>query len=128
MIIILFDGFCNLCHSTVLFLIKHDRNCHLHFVAQQSEAGKNTMLQNGILDENKSVILIKSGRLFYKSDAVIEIAKIVTGWPRIFKYVDIFPKFLRDGVYDLVAKYRYTLFGKRNTCMVPSPNHREKFL
>jgi predicted DCC family thiol-disulfide oxidoreductase YuxK len=128
MTIVLFDGICNLCNSTVLFLIKHDSNCHLHFAAQQTEAGKNTMQQYGIAEENKSVILIKDNLVFYKSDAVIEIVKLLCGWPQILSYSKHIPKFVRDAIYDLVAKHRYVLFGKRTTCMTPSHGHKERFI
>jgi predicted DCC family thiol-disulfide oxidoreductase YuxK len=80
------------------------------------------------LNEGKSVIFIKDGIVFYKSDAVIEIAKLIKGWPHIFKYAGLFPKFLRDGVYNLIAKNRYSLFGKKETCMVPTEVDRNRFL
>ena len=128
MTIVLFDGVCNLCNSTVLFLIQHDGKNNLHFAAQQTDAGKNIMQQHAILAENKSVILIKNELVFYKSDAVIEIAKLLTGWPRILKYTKLVPKFLRDGVYNLIAKNRYSIFGIRTTCMTPSNSNRERFI
>lgn len=128
MTIVLFDGVCNLCNSIVLFLIKHDTEYNLHFAAQQSEAGKNTMHQHAIRDREKSVIVIKDELVFYKSDAIIEIAKLLTGWPSIFKYTKILPKFLRDGIYSLVSKNRYSIFGIRNTCMTPSNSIRERFM
>ena len=128
MTIVLFDGVCNLCNSTVLFLIQHDGNNNLHFAAQQTDTGKNILQQHAILAENKSVILIKDELVFYKSDAVIEIAKLLTGWPRIFKYAKLVPKFLRDGIYQLIAKNRYSIFGIRTTCMTPSNSNRERFL
>ena len=73
--IVLFDGVCNLCNSTILFLIKHDANHNLHFAATQTESGKKLMRQYNILDEEKSVFFIKEGIVFSKSNAVIEIAK-----------------------------------------------------
>jgi predicted DCC family thiol-disulfide oxidoreductase YuxK len=126
--IVLFDGVCNLCNSTVLFLIKYDKNNQLHFAAQQSVYGKNLMQQTNIAGDNKSVILIKEGNVFYKSDAIIEIAKLIKGWPRIIKYTGIFPKGFRNAVYDLIANNRYQLFGKRDSCSVPSEINMKKFL
>ncbi len=126
--IVLFDGVCNLCNSTILFLIKHDTNHNLHFAATQTESGKKLMQQYNILDEEKSVILIKEGIVFFKSNAVIEIAKQITGWPHIFKYGNLFPAFIRDGFYNLIAKYRYALMGTRDSCSVPSKDHIERFL
>jgi predicted DCC family thiol-disulfide oxidoreductase YuxK len=126
--IILFDGVCNLCSSTVSFLIKYDKNNIFKFAASQTNAGENIIRQYSILNEGKSVIFIKDGNVFYKSDAVIEIAKLIKGWPHIFKYASLFPKFLRDGLYNLIAKNRYSLFGKKETCMVPTEEDRNRFL
>jgi hypothetical protein len=126
--IILFDGVCNLCNNFVSFLIKYDKNNIFKFAASQTNAGENIIRQNKVLNEGKSVIFIKEGIVFYKSDAVIEIAKQMNGWPRIFKYSALFPKCIRDGIYDLIAKYRYTLFGKKETCAVPSEKDKERFI
>jgi predicted DCC family thiol-disulfide oxidoreductase YuxK len=126
--IVLFDGVCNLCNSTVLFLIKHDNNNQLRFSAQQTEAGKNIMLQNNIATNNNSVIFIKETKVYDKSDAVIEIAKLLKGWPSIFQYIFILPKRFRDFFYDLIAKNRYRIFGKRNECAIPSESNQFKFL
>jgi predicted DCC family thiol-disulfide oxidoreductase YuxK len=126
--IILFDGVCNLCNNTVSFLIKYDKNNIFKFAANQTNAGENIIRQYTILNEGKSVIFIKDGIVLYKSDAVIEIAKQIKGWPHIFKYASLFPKFLRDGVYNLIAKNRYSLFGKKETCMVPTEEDRNRFL
>jgi predicted DCC family thiol-disulfide oxidoreductase YuxK len=126
--IILFDGVCNLCNNTVSFLIKHDKSNTFKFAASQTNVGENIIHQYSISNEGKSVIFIKDGIVFYKSDAVIEIAKLIKGWPRIFKYARLFPKFLRDGVYNLIAKNRYSLFGKKETCMIPTEENRNRFL
>ncbi len=126
--IVLFDGVCNLCNSTVLFLIKHDANNQLNFSAQQTEAGKNIMLQNNIAIDNTSVIFIKETKVYDKSDAIIEIAKLLTGWPSILQYGRIVPKWFRNFLYDLIAKNRYRIFGKRNECAIPSEANKVKFL
>ena len=126
--IVLFDGVCNLFNSTILFLIKHDTNHNLHFAATQTESGKKLMRHYNILDEEKSVFFIKEGIVFSKSNAVIEIAKQITGWPHIFKYGNLFPAFIRDGFYNLIAKNRYALMGTRDSCSVPSKDHIERFL
>lgn len=126
--IILFDGVCNLCNNSVSFLIKYDKNYIFKFVALQTSAGQSIINQYGLLNEGKSVVLIKDGIVFYKSDAVIEIAKQIKGWPHIFKYGYLFPKFLRDGIYNLIAKNRYFLFGRKETCAIPSEKDRERFI
>jgi len=128
MSIVLFDGVCNLCNSTVLFLIKHDTNNQLRFCAQQTEAGKNIMLQNNIATNNNSVIFIKERKVYDKSDAIIEISKLLTGWPSILQYGRIVPKWFRNFIYDLIAKNRYRIFGKRNECAIPSEANKVKFL
>jgi predicted DCC family thiol-disulfide oxidoreductase YuxK len=128
MSIILFDGVCNLCNNVVSFLIKYDKNNVFKFAAIQTNEGENIIHQNNVLNEGKSVILIKEGTVFYKSDAIIEIAKQINGWPRIFKYGAFFPKFLRDGIYNLIAKNRYALFGRKETCTLPSEKDRERFI
>lgn len=126
--IVVFDGICNLCNRTVSFLIKNDTNNLLHFTAQQNQAGIDIMHQYGIEAANKSVIFIKEDKVFYKSDAIIEISKLLTGWPRILKYSYLVPKLLRDGIYDIIAVNRYRLFGKRTTCSIPTKEHQHKFL
>lgn len=126
--IILFDGVCNLCGNSVSLLIKYDKNNIFRFAAMQTKAGENIMQEYPILNDRKSIILIKQGTVFYKSDAIIEIAKQITGWPSIFKYGFFFPKFLRDGIYDLIAKNRYFLFGKKDTCSTPSEKDIKRFI
>ena len=126
--IILFDGVCNLCNNFVPFLIKYDKNNIFRFAAMQTKAGERIMQEYHILNDRKSIILIKKGTVFYKSDAVIEIAKQITGWPSILKYGFLFPKFLRDGIYDLIAKNRYFLFGKKDTCSTPSEKDSKRFI
>ena len=86
------------------------------------------MRHYNILDEEKSVFFIKEGIVFSKSNTVIEIAKQITGWPHIFKYGNLFPAFIRDGFYNLIAKNRYALMGTRDSCSVPSKDHIERFL
>ena len=118
--IILFDGVCNLCNSTVTFLIKHDKNNQLHFAAQQTSAGEKIKKQYHITDNHQSVIIIKNELVYFKSDAIIEIGKLLTGWPRILVVGVILPAFFRNWLYDLIAKNRYRFFGKREICSVPS--------
>ena len=126
--IILFDGVCNLCNNFVPFLIKYDKNNIFHFAAMQTKAGENIMQEYGVLNDRKSIILIKQGVVLYKSEAIIEIAKQISGWPSILKFGFLFPKFLRDGIYDLIAKNRYYLFGKKETCSIPSEKDSKRFI
>ncbi len=126
--IILFDGICNLCSSTVSFLIKHDKYNNLHFVAQQTATGKNLMKKFNIHDATPSVIFIQGKEVFYQSNAIIEIAKLITGWPRILRFSSIIPKSIRDAIYQLIAKNRYKLFGKKESCYTPTKANNYKFL
>ena len=128
MSIVLFDGICNLCDAAILFLIKHDTNNHLLFAALQTEPGKKIIQQYAIEDHLESVILIKDEKVYYQSDAIIQIAKIITGWPRILQYISFFPKGFRDAVYNLIARNRYRIFGKKNNCSIPSQSNLKKFL
>jgi len=112
----------------VSFLIKYDKNNIFHFAAMQTKAGENIIQEYRVLNDRKSVILIKEGVVLYQSDAIIEIAKQVTGWPSILKYGFFFPKFLRDGMYDLIAKNRYYLFGKKESCSIPSEKDSKRFI
>ena len=126
--VILFDGICNLCNTTVSIIIKHDTNNNCNFAAQQSEYGKKLMQQFAIKEDHQSVIFIKDEKVYFKSDAVIDIAQLLTGWPHIFKYSYLVPKGIRNILYDFIAKNRYKFFGKRTTCSLPSPLHQHKFL
>ena len=126
--IILFDGVCNLCNHLVAFLIRYDKNNIFHFAAQQTTAGEKIIRQFNLIDKGNSVIFIKEGIIYYKSDAIIEIAKQINGWPQILKYGFLIPKFLRDGIYNLIAKNRYFLFGKQEACPIPSEDHRKRYI
>jgi len=126
--IILFDGVCNLCNNFVSFLIKHDKNNVFKFAASQTEAGVNIISLYSLSGMEKSVVLIKNEIVFYKSDAIIEIAKNMTGWPQIFKYGFLVPKFIRDGIYNVIAKNRYYLFGKKANCPIPTETDRKRYI
>lgn len=126
--IVLFDGVCNLCNSTVQFLIKHDTNNKLYFAAQQTDTGKNLMERYKITNDTTSVILIKDELVYYKSEAVIQIAKLITGWPKYLQFASILPLGLRNWVYSLIAKNRYQIFGKKDTCSIPDKANFSKFI
>ncbi|MGS0682417.1 thiol-disulfide oxidoreductase DCC family protein [Shewanella sp. 125m-7] len=121
--IIIFDGVCNLCNGAVRFITRHDPNEMFRFVALQSEQGQALLnqyqLSHVALD---SVIVIKPERCYLRSDAVIEIAKSLTGIAVIFRWLGFLPKPLRDRCYDLIAKYRYQIFGRRVQCDRPTDN------
>ena len=126
--IIVFDGVCNFCNRVVQIIIRHDPSFQIYFTAQQSDAGIQLLQEYSIKESNSSVVFITKGMVYYQSDAVIEIAKLLTGWPNIFKYSIIVPWFLRNGIYKLIAANRYRLFGKQATCMVPKEEDKGRFL
>lgn len=118
--IVLFDGICNLCSSTISLIIKYDKHEQLHFVALQNLTAINIIKQYNIMDDSRSIIFLKGDKVFYKSDAMIEIAKLLTGWPRVFRFFIFLPEVLRNFIYSMIAKNRYQLFGKRQSCFTPS--------
>ena len=128
--IILFDGVCNLCDNAVQYVIKHDKKDIFRFVALQSDLGKE-ILNYLKIDPSKtdSIILYEPGvAYFYKSDAALEILNELGGllkWSIIFKMI---PSSLRNPIYDYVAKNRYKWYGKKDACMIPTPDLKAKFL
>ena len=127
--VILFDGVCNFCNRTVNIILEHDKAANFQFAASQSIGGIG-VLQKFNLNQNSaaSVILIDNDKVYIKTDAVIQIATHMNGWPRLFIGLKFIPKFIRDFGYDLVAKNRYALFGKRETCRIPDESIRHRFL
>ena len=125
--IVVFDGVCNFCNRIVQIIIRHDPSCQIHFTAQQSEAGEKLIKELTIKESSNSVLFVKDGLVYYKSDAVIEIAKLLTGWPGLLKYIIIVPRFLRNAFYRLIAANRYRIFGKQATCMVPKEEDKDRF-
>jgi predicted DCC family thiol-disulfide oxidoreductase YuxK len=129
--IVLFDGVCNFCNSSVNFIMDHDPQNYFKFAALQSEAGQRLQTEYGIGPEDKdldSVLLIEGGKLHTHSTAALRIARRLSGaWTILYAFI-IVPKSLRDVAYKLFAKNRYRLFGKREACRLPSPEERARFL
>ncbi len=127
--IILFDGVCNLCNSSIQFIIRHDPESQFKFAALQSTFGREQLMKFGIeQDALSSVILIRDGVAFQRSDAALEIARDFKGMWRGLYYSKIIPRFFRDWIYDRIAKNRYSLFGKRDECMIPTPDLKARFI
>lgn len=128
--IILFDGVCNLCNASVQFVIKHDKKDIFRFVALQSDLGKEIIKHIGIDQKNiDSVILYEPGvAYYYKSSAALEIAKHLGGFFNFATLFRIIPAFLRNPIYDYIAKNRYEWYGKNESCMIPTPELKSKFL
>jgi len=127
--IILFDGVCNLCNSSVNFIIKHDKKKHFLFASLQSDAAKEILLHHSL---NKiifdSIILIEDTIVYEKSTAVLRIAKKLNNGFQLLYIFILIPKILRDKIYDYIAKNRYKWYGKKNTCMLPSKDLKSRFL
>ncbi len=127
--IILFDGVCNLCNSSVTFVIQRDKKDVFRFAALQEEPGASLLEKYGIdASETDSIILIDSDKAYTKSTAALKIAKNLGGaYPLLYGFM-IIPKCIRNWVYDYVAKNRYKWYGKKESCMIPTPELRSKFL
>lgn len=127
--VILYDGICNLCNGTVRFLIKHDKREKLLFASLQSKTGQKLLRQKQFPTENNdSFIIIVNGQALMKSDAALAVSKELGGCFTLFLVLRVIPKFIRDYMYSIVAKNRYKWFGKKNHCMVPTPELKERFL
>lgn len=127
--IILFDGVCNLCDNAVQYIIKKDTKDIFRFVSLQSNLGIEIQNYLGIQNRNiDSIVLYIPNQAYYiKSNAAIEIARELPylNWFTLFK---IFPAWLRDPIYDYIAKNRYRWYGKKESCMIPTPELKRKFL
>lgn len=126
---ILFDGFCNLCSWSIHFILKRDKYDLFRFASLQSEKGIQILTQFGIAENmDKSVVLIENNRVYIKSEAALRIAKKLKGaWPLLYVFI-VIPKSLRDYVYMIISKNRFSWFGKRDTCYFPDKNFDDKFL
>lgn len=128
--VILFDGVCNLCNSSVNKVINYDKQNTFLFAALQSDAGREITKQLGInTTEVDSIILYDSEMAYYvKSTAAIKVMNDLGGFWKLTKVFWIFPEGFRDWVYDIVAKNRYKWFGKQESCTLPTPELKAKFL
>ncbi|GAA4281826.1 thiol-disulfide oxidoreductase DCC family protein [Gaetbulibacter aestuarii] len=128
--LILFDGVCNLCNSSIQYVIKYDKKNQFMFTALQSNTGK-ALIERFNIDTQKtdSVLLYTPEKgLDYKSTAALKVAYRL-GFPHALWCVFfIVPTFLRNWIYDFIARNRYKWFGKKAECMVPTPELKAKFL
>ncbi|MFY0594246.1 thiol-disulfide oxidoreductase DCC family protein [Roseivirga sp.] len=127
--ILLFDGVCNLCNSSVNLIIDHDPKGHFKFAALQSDFGQEKLKELGYDQESfDSLVLLSGGNVHRKSSAALRIAKKMSGlYPLLYIFI-IIPPFIRHGVYDIIAKNRYRWWGKRNSCRMPTPELRARFV
>ncbi len=127
--IILFDGVCNFCNAWVNFVISRDSSKRFKFAPLQSDTGQK-LLQEHRIDraETDSVVLVEDGRAYTHSSAILRIAQGLGGVYRAASVFNLIPKPLRDFVYKIIARNRYRFFGKKEVCMMPTPDVRERFL
>jgi len=130
--ILLFDGICNLCNGLVRFIIIRDRHARIRFVPLQAvETQYIASLHvkfDLVREDMETVIYISSDKIYFKSSAVLHLLRDLGGGWNIFYGLIIIPKFIRDLFYDLIAWSRYRVFGKRDTCMIPAPEIKERFI
>lgn len=126
--VVLFDGVCNYCNSWVNFAIRNDREARLRFATLQSARGQELKAKYGVAPRADSVILIDNEKAYTYSNAALRIAKYLR-WPAKAIYaLLIVPAFIREPVYKWIARNRYKWFGKKEECMVPSPEIKSRFL
>jgi predicted DCC family thiol-disulfide oxidoreductase YuxK len=125
--VILFDGICNFCNAGVNFVIRRDKKDYFRFAPLQSEIGEKwTGDQRNV--NMDTMFLIEDGKMYSKSDAALRVLRrLGSGWQLLYGLI-IIPRFIRNFFYDLIARNRYRIFGKSNTCMMPEPGMERKFL
>ncbi|RKQ49860.1 putative DCC family thiol-disulfide oxidoreductase YuxK [Roseivirga pacifica] len=126
---LLFDGVCNLCNGAVNFIIDHDPKGHFKFAALQSDFGQEKLKELGYNQQDfDSLVLLSEDKVYKKSSAALRIAKKLSGlYPLLYVFI-IIPPFIRHGVYDIIAKNRYKWWGKRDSCRMPTPELRARFV
>lgn len=127
--VVIFDGVCNLCSRAVQFIVTHERAPTIGFASVQSVAGAHLLRQFGRDPQNAPTVVFVEGKTHaVRSDAAIQIARHLR-WPwRVLGLIRFIPRPVRDRVYDAVARNRYRWFGRRESCMVPSPSISGRFL
>ncbi|ASN04928.1 thiol-disulfide oxidoreductase DCC family protein [Virgibacillus necropolis] len=126
--IVLFDGVCNFCDWSVQFIIKRDPKGHYKFASLQSNIGKMIAREHHIPSDIDSFILVDNRKCYYKSTAALRVCKKLKGtWKMVYFFI-IIPKPIRDFFYEVLAKNRYKWFGKKDSCMIPSPEMRNRFI
>ena len=127
--VIFFDGICNLCNRIVQFVIKKDKKKQFRFASLQGKAGQEILKKFNLLsDDFNSFIVLEGDKIYTRSTAALRMLKKMSGGWHLFYGFIIIPKFIRDAVYNWIARNRYKWYGKRNECMAPTPELKERFL
>jgi predicted DCC family thiol-disulfide oxidoreductase YuxK len=128
-ILILFDGVCNLCNGFVQFVIKRDPEGKFRFASLQSDFGRSQLIRHNINpDSLHSIIVIDRDFARQRSDAALHIARHLGGPWKLLAVFRFLPRFLRDAGYNLIASHRYGMFGRKDSCMIPTPDLKERFI
>ena len=127
--VILFDGVCNLCNSSIDFILRWDQQDHFKVGALQSDEGRKLLSRFQVNPEYlDSIVLIENDQIYFRSTAALKIAKKLAGaWPLLYGLA-ILPVSLRNRIYDWIGKNRYRWFGKKETCRLPTPAEKALFL
>jgi predicted DCC family thiol-disulfide oxidoreductase YuxK len=127
--VLLFDGVCNLCNRLIRFIVRHDPSGRFKFASLQSEAGRQLLEGSGFAGQRPdSMVYLKKDRIYWKSDAVLELLyDLGSGW-KLFYVFKAVPKILRDAMYGVVARSRYKIFGRTDSCPLPEPGQSSRFL
>lgn len=127
--IILFDGVCNLCNGVVQFIINNDAKGIFKFASLQSDFGQQILSKNNLpTSDFNSFVFFENDKIFMKSTAALKVLKGLGGkWKMLYVFI-IVPKFIRDIAYDFIAKRRYSIWGKIESCMMPTPELKSRFL
>lgn len=127
--ILLFDGVCNLCNGIVLFTIKRDPKAKFKFASLQSKIGQSLLKKFGLpTDDFHSFVYINGDKCFLRSSAGLHVLKELGGFWKLSYGFIIIPKVIRDFIYNIIAKTRYKIFGKRDNCMIPTADLKHRFL
>jgi len=127
--IVFFDGVCNLCNASVQFILKRDPKGYFRFAPLQSKAAREKLRDMPEAPSDiSSILLLEDGICYTRSSAALRIARRLSGaWP-VFYAAILIPRFLRDPIYDFIARHRYRWFGKLESCSLPKPEWRGRFL
>lgn len=125
---VLFDGVCNVCNNWVKFIIKRDPKGIFRFASLQSDEGQAILRAHDQKISLDSIVFVQNGKVYTESTAILQIFRKLTGMWKVLSVFRIIPKFIRDAFYHWFAKNRYRWFGQQESCMIPTPEIRQRFL
>ncbi|GHH99150.1 thiol-disulfide oxidoreductase DCC family protein [Neobacillus kokaensis] len=123
----MFDGVCNLCNSSVQFVIKRDPTGHFKFASLQGEAGQKLLSKYGLNSNMNSFILVEDNNIYLESTAALRVCRKLNGGWKVLSVLLIIPSPLRNYFYKIIANNRYKWFGKKDSCMLPLPEWKNRF-